>query len=102
MIKSLHKNDYHDCAAYNVGMAILNIRNLSDEVHAALRIKVANAGLSMEAEARHILQEACAEKKEPASDSDMQTLVQKLYGKKKPAHDTDDLIRQRRAEVKTE
>lgn len=45
-------------------MAILNMRNLPDDVHSALRIKVAEAGLSMEAEARRILAEACGENKE--------------------------------------
>ena len=36
-------------------MAILNIRNLPDEVHANLRVRAAKAGRSMEAEARTIL-----------------------------------------------
>jgi plasmid stability protein len=83
-------------------MAILNIRNLPDDVHAALRIKAAKAGLSMEAEARRILQEACIEKKEPASPSDLQALVQSLYGEQRPVDVTGDLIRQRRAEAEKE
>ena len=41
-------------------MAILNIRRLSDDVHARLRIRAARAGRSMEAEAREILARACA------------------------------------------
>ena len=83
-------------------MAILNIRNLPDDVHAALRIKAAQAGLSMEAEARRILTNACSENKQPASAKKLQTLVQTLYGKQKPVNVTDDLIRQRRAEAKAE
>ena len=47
--------------AYNAGMAILNIRRLSDGVHARLRVRAARAGRSMEAEAREILARACAE-----------------------------------------
>ena len=41
-------------------MAILNIRRLSDDVHARLRVRAARAGRSMEAEAREILARACA------------------------------------------
>jgi plasmid stability protein len=40
-------------------MAILNIRRLSDDVHAALRLRAARNGRSMEAEARDILAHAC-------------------------------------------
>ena len=40
-------------------MAILNIRRLSDDVHARLRVRAARAGRSMEAEAREILARAC-------------------------------------------
>jgi plasmid stability protein len=36
-------------------MAILNVRNLPDDVHAKLRVRAAKAGRSMEAEARAIL-----------------------------------------------
>lgn len=39
-------------------MAAINIRNLSDETHRALRVRAASKGLSMEAEARIILDEA--------------------------------------------
>ena len=42
-------------------MAILNIRRLSDGVHARLRVRAARAGRSMEAEAREILARACGE-----------------------------------------
>lgn len=39
-------------------MGSLNIRNLSDETHKALRIQAARHGRSMEAEVRAILDEA--------------------------------------------
>lgn len=36
-------------------MAILTVRNISDEVHRALRVRAAQHGKSMEAEVREIL-----------------------------------------------
>ena len=39
-------------------MAALNIRNLPDETHRALRVRAAHNGRSMEAEARVILEQA--------------------------------------------
>lgn len=39
-------------------MAILSVRNLSDEVHRALRVRAARHGRSTEAEVRAILAEA--------------------------------------------
>ena len=39
-------------------MAMLTVRNLSDEVHRALRVRAAQRGHSMEAEVRQILESA--------------------------------------------
>lgn len=39
-------------------MAMLTVRNLSDEVHRALRVRAAQHGQSMEAEVREILESA--------------------------------------------
>ncbi len=39
-------------------MAMLTVRNLSDEVHRALRVRAARHGQSMEAEVRDILEAA--------------------------------------------
>jgi plasmid stability protein len=39
-------------------MAMLTIRNITDEVHRALRVRAAQRGHSMEAEVREILQSA--------------------------------------------
>ena len=39
-------------------MAMLTVRNLSDEVHRALRVRAAQHGQSMEAEVRQILTSA--------------------------------------------
>jgi len=41
-------------------MAMLTVRNLSDEVHRALRVRAALHGQSMEAEVREILEAAVA------------------------------------------
>jgi plasmid stability protein len=46
-------------------MATLNIRNLPDEVHGRLRVRAAEHGRSMEAEARSILTEACVPEANP-------------------------------------
>ena len=39
-----------------IAMAMLTVRNLSDEVHRALRVRAAQHGQSMEAEVREILE----------------------------------------------
>ena len=39
-------------------MAMLTVRNVSDEVHRALRVRAAERGHSMEAEVREILESA--------------------------------------------
>ena len=39
-------------------MAMLTVRNLSDEVHRALRVRAAQRGHSMEAEVRQMLESA--------------------------------------------
>jgi len=39
-------------------MAMLTVRNISDEVHRALRVRAARRGHSMEAEVRDILESA--------------------------------------------
>jgi len=41
-----------------MNMAMLTVRNISDEVHRALRMRAAQRGHSMEAEVREILESA--------------------------------------------
>ncbi|MBM3298515.1 MAG: Arc family DNA-binding protein [Deltaproteobacteria bacterium] len=79
-------------------MAVLNIRNLPDEVRSRLRIRAAKAGRSMEAEARAILAAACAvdEGRQPASA--LQDWVDGLYGAKRPRKVVEALLRERRRE----
>ena len=83
-------------------MAILNIRNLPDDVHVELRVRAARHGKSMEAEAREILAHACrnGQSKKPASS--LRGLVDKLYGSNKPINVAGDLINERRREAKRE
>jgi plasmid stability protein len=83
-------------------MAVLNIRNLPNEVHARLRIRAAKAGRSMEAEARAILIEACQTENGVFTPSELQAWVDELYGDQKPAHVVDDLIKERRQEAARE
>ena len=96
--------------AYIVGMATLNIRNLPDEVHRRLRMRAAEHGRSMEAEARTILAEACSKKRKRRASADeamakarrLQAFVDKLYGGNKPKNVADDLIAERRREAAKE
>ena len=50
-------------------MGSLNVRNLSDATHKALRIQAARHGRSMEAEVRAILDDAMNSKKKPGLGS---------------------------------
>jgi antitoxin FitA len=45
-----------------IAMAMLTVRNLSEEVHRALRVRAAQHGQSMEAEVREILELAISPK----------------------------------------
>ncbi len=87
---------------YNVFMAVLNIRNLSDEVHLRLRVRAAKAGRSMEAEARVILSEVCGRAGESLDPTLLQELVESLYGDQKPSQVVEELIRERRLEASRE
>jgi plasmid stability protein len=81
-------------------MPTLTIRNLPDQVHAALRLQAAQDGLSMEAEARKILTEVCKIDKKPITG--LQELVDQLYAVKKPAHVVEHLLQERRLEANGE
>jgi len=81
-------------------MPTLTIRNLPDNVHSALRIQAARDGLSMEAEARKILSDACINTKKPVAD--LQQLVDQLYHGNKSANVVEQLIQERRAEAEKE
>ncbi len=87
-------------------MAVLNIRNLPDEVHARLRVRAAKAGRSMEAEARAILTEACSEESDQSSASSvtlsLPAWVDSVFGEDKPTDVVGELIAERRAEASRE
>jgi plasmid stability protein len=83
-------------------MAILNIRNLPDDVHARLRVRAAKAGRSMEAEARAILIAACEAEGSRRPPASLQSLVDELYGGRKPRGVAAGLLRERRKEAKRE
>ena len=83
-------------------MASLNIRNLPDDVHAALRVRAARAGRSMESEVRHILTAACMGSEETLDADDLVAWVDKLYGDSKPSGVVDGLIADRRKEANEE
>jgi hypothetical protein len=85
-------------------MAVLNIRNLPDDVHSRLRIRAAENHRSMEAEARAILTEAVAEPEEPLDEGPeyLPDYIAWLYGGNVPTGVVDELIAERRREAEKE
>jgi plasmid stability protein len=87
-------------------MATLSVRNLLDEVHHRLRVRAAEHGRSMEAEARAILTEACASQMSPEDTAtrvaELQTFIERLYGGQKPKNVVDEFIAERRREAARE
>lgn len=61
-------------------MASLNVRNLSDATHQALRIQAARHGRSMEAEVRAILDHALNPGKKPGLGSMLAAIGRDFYG----------------------
>ncbi len=83
-------------------MAILNIRNLPDHIHARLRVRAARNGRSMEAEARAILVEVCGGGESVADALALPGWVDELYAGAKPADVVGRLIAERRREGRRE
>ena len=81
-------------------MPTLTIRHLPEHVHAALRLRAAQNGLSVEAEVRNILTEACLCAQRPVTD--LQRMVDRLYRGKKPVNVVDALILDRRTAAERE
>ena len=75
----------------------MNIRNLPDDVHRKLRVRAAEAGRSMEAEARAILTASVrAEQRQAAFDPRvLQDFIAGLFDGKPPPL-TEELIAERR------
>ena len=80
-------------------MAVLNIRNLSNSVHRRLRIRAAQHGRSMEAEARAILTEVCEGEEMEYRTENLPGLIVELYGGTPPKNTVEDLITERRKEA---
>lgn len=87
-------------------MAVLNIRNLPDEVRAKLRVRAAKAGRSMEAEARAILTDACEAERDQSSALSftlgLPAWVDQVFSDDKPTDVAAELIAERRAEAARE
>jgi plasmid stability protein len=60
-------------------MAVLNIRNLSNSVQKRLRIRAAQNGRSLDAEARAILTEVCGGKEMEYTSENLPVLIVELY-----------------------
>lgn len=83
-------------------MAVLNVRNLPEQVHRGLRQRAARHGRSMEAEARAILTEACRADTENTINEDLRAWVERLYRGQVPRSSVADLIAERRREAASE
>lgn len=81
-------------------MPTLTIRNLPDQVHTALRILAAQDGISVEAEVRNILTNACINNTQ--SVANLQQWVNRLYQGKKPGNVVEELLLERRSEAQKE
>lgn len=93
-------------SAYMMAMATLSIRNLPDEVHRRLRMRAAEHGRSMEAEARAILEAVVGEDPSPEEirrrGRAVQVFVRRLYGGTPPSDASHQLIAERRLEAERE
>ena len=83
-------------------MTQITIRGLPDDVKTRLRVRAAQAGRSMEAEAKAILTESCAPRDSGQGWKDLQDYIQRTWKGKKPKSMVDDLIGERRNEAKRE
>lgn len=84
-------------------MAVLNIRDVPEDVRRRLRIRAARAGRSVQAEVREILRQACLEEDpHSATAADLQRFVESLYRGRLPSGVVDELIRSRRSEAARE
>lgn len=87
-------------------MATLTIRNLDDKVHAALRVRAAQHGRSMEEEARQALSEAVGAATPPpdpdAAAARLRELVKAANNGRYPCDSVDQFIADRRLEAARE
>ena len=83
-------------------MATLTIRNVPEEVRERLRLRAAQAGRSMEAEVRAILEAATLEEEARLAAGALQDWVAELYGGRPPRGAADELIAERRCAARRE
>ncbi|HEX7879675.1 MAG TPA: plasmid stabilization protein [Candidatus Eisenbacteria bacterium] len=84
-------------------MAVLNIRNLSDDVHQRLRERAERHQRSMEAEARTILTDVLlTERRSSPSMEHVRELIDTFYGDQKPTGVVDEFLAERRREAERE
>lgn len=88
-------------------MATLSVRNLPDEIQTILRQRAARAGVSMEAEVRRILIQACTS--QPPNGERLQTVLsniqrwsRQLPGMAASHSAVDDFLAERRRESANE
>lgn len=74
--KKLALQSMHSSPALEVKMATLTIRDFDDELKAALRVRAAQRGRSMEAEVREILRTVLTR---PSSDQGMGTRIRQRF-----------------------
>lgn len=74
--KKLALQSMHSSLALEVKMATLTIRDFDDELKAALRVRAAQRGRSMEAEVREILRTVLTR---PSSDQGMGTRIRQRF-----------------------
>ncbi len=95
-----------DCTAsiaYNDSMATITVRGLPEEIHAALRVRAARNGRSMEAEAREILATTVMQEPQPMSVAELRGWAAEYYRGLPPAPlASDELIAERRREFQQE
>ena len=91
---------------YPTQMPTLTIRNLPDHVHAALRVRAAKNGRSMEEEVRVVLASAAANENKPDEDvqadiagrvAKAQAMVREMFNGALPKGRVDAFIAERRA-----
>lgn len=87
-------------------MATLTVRNIPDDQHAALRVRAAKAGRSMEEEVRVMIAEAVANENvsDEAIRADVearvakaQAMVREMFGGELPKNAVDEFLAERRA-----
>lgn len=76
-------------------MATVNVRNLPEEVHKALRVRAAEQGTSMEALVREILTREVARSRPAITPEEMRRRVRARFGGTMPTGVVDEFLREK-------